>query len=110
LDEGHLLRSFSHSAGVKAKAYSLPLQRRMTEFGANDSFSKACEKMKEHYGITIPASSMHSITEAHAQEIKDNEQLETDIPDEGGVDHVIAEMDGAMIHPPVSFASSCFLA
>ena len=97
MDEGHLLRPFSLSAGVKARAYSLPLQRRMTDFGADESFPKACEKMEEHYGITIPVSSMRSITEAHAQEIKDNEQLETDIPDNRGVEYVIAEMDGTMI-------------
>jgi hypothetical protein len=97
LDEGHLLRPFSLSAGLKARAYSLPLQRRMTDFGADESFPKACEKMEEHYGITIPVSSMRSITEAHAQEIKDNEQLETDIPDNRGVEYVIAEMDGTMI-------------
>ena len=97
MDEGHLLRPFSLPAGVKARAYSLPLQRRMTDFGADESFSKACEKMEEHYGITIPVSAMRSITEAHAQEIKDNEQLETDIPDKRGVEYVIAEMDGTMI-------------
>jgi hypothetical protein len=97
LHQGHLLRPFSHSAGVTARAYSLPLQRRMTDFGADESFPKACEKMEEHYGITIPVSSMRSITEAHAQHIKDTEQLHTDIPDQPGVDWIIAEMDGTMI-------------
>jgi hypothetical protein len=97
LDEGHLLRPFSLSAGLKPRAYSLPLQRRMTDFGADESFSKASEKMEEHYGISIPVSSMRSITEAHAQEIKDSEQLQTDIPDRRGVEYVIAEMDGTMI-------------
>jgi len=97
LDQGHLLRPFSHSAGLRARAYSLPLQRRMTDFGADESFSKASEKLKEHYGITIPVSSIQRITESHAQHIKDHEQLQTDIPDEGGVACVIAEMDGTMI-------------
>jgi len=97
LDEGHLLRPFSLSADVKARAYSLPLQRRMTDFGADLSFSRACEKMKEHYGITVPASSMRSITEDHAEKIKDNEHLQADIPDEGGVECLIAQMDGTMI-------------
>jgi len=91
------LRPFCRSAGVTARAYSLPLQRRMTDFGADESFSRACEKMKEHYGITIPVSSMRSITEAHAQEIKDNEELDTDIPDTKGVEYVVAEVDGTMI-------------
>ena len=75
----------------------MPLQRRIVDFGADESFSKACEKMKEHYGITIPVSSMQSITESHGEEIKGDEQLQADIPDEGGVDSLIAEMDGTMV-------------
>jgi hypothetical protein len=97
LDEGRLIRPFSLSAGLQSRSYSLPLQRRMTDFGADASFSRASEKMKEHYGITIPVSSIQSITEAHAQKIKDNENLKTDIPDKRGSEYVVAEMDGAMI-------------
>ena len=97
MDEGHLIRPLSLSAGLKARSYSLPLQRRMTDFGADESFSKASGKMKEHYGITIPVSSIQRITEGHAENIKENEALKTDIPDKRGVEYVIAEMDGAMI-------------
>ncbi|MCP4460897.1 MAG: ISKra4 family transposase [Cytophagales bacterium] len=97
LQEGILVRPFSESAGVKCRGYSLPLQRRMTDFGSDDSFSKACEKMMEHYGIMIPFSAMRSITEGHAAKMKDNEKLKTDIPDEGGVECVIGEVDGTMI-------------
>jgi len=39
----------------------------MTDFGADDSFEKATEKMKEHYGIVVPVSAMRTITEKHAK-------------------------------------------
>jgi len=97
LYEGNLLRPFCLSAGVKGRTYSLPLQRRITDFGADASFSRASEKLKEHYGITIPVSSIQRITEGHAENIKENEKLKTDIPDERGVEYVIAEVDGTMI-------------
>ena len=95
--EGNLLRPFCLSAGIKGRAYSLPLQRRITDFGADASFSRASEKLKEHYGISIPVSSIQRITESHAENVKDNEKFKTDIPDERGVEYVVAEMDGAMI-------------
>lgn len=84
MGEGRLIRPFSLSAGLQSRSYSLPLQRRITDFGADASFSRASEKLKEHYGITIPVSSIQSITEGHAENIKDNEKLKTDIPDKRG--------------------------
>ena len=86
LEEGGLVRPFSESAEVKCRGYSLPLQRRMTDFGSDDSFPKACKKMMEHYGTRIPFSAMRSITEGHAKNMKDSENLEADIPDDGGVE------------------------
>ena len=75
----------------------MPLQRRITDFGADKSFSKACEKLKEHYGIVIPVSAIRNITEAHGEMIKESEQLQTDIPDEAGVACLITEVDGTMV-------------
>ena len=97
LEEGSLVRPFSESAKVKCRGYSLPLQRRMTDFGSDDSFPKACKKMMEHYGTRIPFSAMRSITEGHSKNMKDSENLKSDIPDDGGVECLIAEVDGTMI-------------
>jgi len=47
--------------------------------------------------VIIPLSAMRKITEAHGAEMRDTERLERDIPDEGGVDCLIAEMDGSLI-------------
>jgi len=38
-------RPFSYSADIQCRGYSVPLQRRMTDFGADDSFAKASAKM-----------------------------------------------------------------
>ncbi len=72
------------------------MQRRMTDFGADDSFAKASAKMEEHYGIIVPVSAMRTITEKHAEAIKAL-PLETTIPMRNGNDYIIAETDGTMI-------------
>jgi len=91
-----LTRPFSYSADINCRVYSEPLQRRMTDFGADDSFAKAVTKMKEHYGIIVPVSAMRTITEKHAEAIK-SIPLKTNISSENGKDCIIAETDGTMI-------------
>jgi hypothetical protein len=68
------------------------LQRRIVDFGADESFCRACEKMREHYGVEIAESSIRWIAEGHAENMKENERLQTDIADEDGVVCVIAEL------------------
>lgn len=97
LEGGGLLRPFSYSADVKCRGYSQPLQRRITDFGSDDSFGKISFKLKEHYGIEVPTSSAQAITEAHARRIRGDELLETEIPERPGVDRIVAELDGSMI-------------
>lgn len=92
LYESHLIRPFCLAAGVKKRAYSFLLQRRITDFGADLSFSRASEKLKEHYGISIPISSIRKITERHGKNVKESERLKTDIPDEKGIDCVKCRM------------------
>lgn len=69
----------------------------MTDFGADDSFEKATEKMKEHYGIIVPVSAMRTITEKHAKIIKTTMPIKTEIPLIKGENCIIAETDGTMI-------------
>lgn len=95
-EDNKLYRPFSYSAEVYCRAYSAPLQRRMTDFGADDSFAKAVAKMEEHYGITVPASAMRRITEKHAEAIK-TIPLDTGISAQNGNDYIIGETDGTMI-------------
>jgi hypothetical protein len=44
----------------------LPLERALTDFGTDVPFGKVVEKMKEHYGIEVPSSTIRLITEKHA--------------------------------------------
>jgi len=82
---------------VSARGYSQPLRRRITDFGADVSFGKISFKLKEHYGIEVPTSSAQTITESHACKIRENECLETEIPERTGVERIVAELDGSMI-------------
>lgn len=72
----------------------------MTDFGADESFEDAAEKIKEHYGITLPVSAVREVTLQHAEAMLDRD-LQTDLP-ETGITQLIAELDGSMV-PIVSF-------
>ena len=93
------MRPFSQGIGVTCRGYSLPLQRRVTDFGADEPFGKVSGKLQEHYGITVPASTARVITEHHAQRIHEQEQerLQRTIPEHAGRACIIAETDGTMI-------------
>ena len=93
---GHILRPLCRAAGVHCRGYSEPLQRRMTDFGADLAFGQVPSKLKEHYGIEVPSSAVRSITEAQARAIHAQEQVETTVPAQG-VPWVIVETDGTMI-------------
>lgn len=86
-------RPFCEAAQISQRAYSLPLQRALTDFGAEESFVRATEKIREHYGIELGASAARKHTLAHAKAI-------------GGVEHaparqpvktLISQLDGSMI-------------
>jgi len=53
---GVQVRPFCERAQVRQNAYSLPLQRILTDFGAEESFVRATERVREHYGIELAAS------------------------------------------------------
>jgi hypothetical protein len=83
----------------------MPLQRVMVDFGADSSFAEAAEKkLLEHYGITVPVTTLRTVTLKHAaaMQAQQNEaETEAEMPQGPGVETIIAEMDGSMI-PVVS--------
>lgn len=96
-ESNQTLRPFSSHAGVSCRSYSLPLQRVVTDFAADVPYAKAVIKVKEHYGISLSASSIRQTTMTHAQALYDNEVLNI-IPgccEKAGT--IIAEMDGCMV-------------
>jgi len=96
-DNGGIVRPFSASAEISCREYSLPLQRVITDFGADVPFHKVPSKLTEHYGISVPISSSRVITEKHAEKILSSTVIETDIPEKEGVEVLIAEADGCKI-------------
>jgi hypothetical protein len=97
LKNGHFVRPFSEYCEVRCRGYSLPLQRGITDSGADVPFGKVPEKIKEHYGITVPSGSARVITERHAERVQNEETLFSVIPEADGEEYITAGTDGSMI-------------
>jgi hypothetical protein len=97
LQAGRLVRPLARSARVRSRGYSLPLQRRMTDFGADVAFGRVPAKLEEHYGITVPVSAVRSVTERHARAMRDGATLQRERSQAAGEPQLIAELDGSMI-------------
>jgi hypothetical protein len=93
-----IFRPFSTGAKISCRARSILLQRAMVDFGADESFSGAVEKVKEHYGIDIASSTTRLDVEKHAQamhEMIDKKELCTISRNDAAV--IIGEIDGCMV-------------
>lgn len=93
---------FSVISGASARSYSLPLQRAITDFGADVSFGQVEQKLQEHYGISLPASSIQKITKGHAEQISQEFPSGLPVDAKAGSSLIIGETDGTMI-PIVCF-------
>jgi hypothetical protein len=71
--------------------------RVITDFGADNSFGKVDNKLKEHYGISVPTSSIQAITEKHASTITENQDFFDEMPESGHVNQLIVETDGSLV-------------
>ena len=93
---GKLKRPFVQAAQVRCRGYSGPLQRAITDFGADNAFGRVADKLVEHYGITLPPGTAAAITERHAHAL--SEEDTTPSPDSRVAPlTLIAETDGSMI-------------
>jgi hypothetical protein len=86
-----------NSAKVSNRGCSLPLQRVVTDFGADVAFAQVEDKLVEHYGVILPESTIRRVTEVHAQKIYVTASVDESWPVEGGCGTVVAEMDGGMV-------------
>jgi hypothetical protein len=66
---GAQVRPFCEGARITPRGYSLPLQRVMTDFGADHSFVEATKKVREHYGVEVPLAAARQQTLAHAKAV-----------------------------------------
>jgi len=87
------VRPFCEAAQISHRAYSLPLQRALTDFGAEESFGRATEKMREHYGIELGASAARKQTLIHAKAIGGVQHT----PPKQPVKTLVSALDGSMI-------------
>jgi len=89
---GAELRPFCSSAGVRNRGYSQRLQRVLVDFGAEHSFAKAAERVREHYSIEVPAEAIRQYTLQHGRSMS---QLPADAV--AVAKTLVVEMDGTMI-------------
>ena len=90
---GAQVRPFCEMARISSREYSLPLQRALSDFGADHSFGEASKKMREHYGVEVPASGARACTLAHAKASAACEHQAVKHP----VQTMVTEMDGTML-------------
>lgn len=81
--------------GVINRSFSKRCQRLITDFGIEESFHQAVERMKEHHGLDVNVSSIRNITEKHASRAA--ELLAKEPPGGHKSKQMILEMDGEMV-------------
>jgi hypothetical protein len=93
------IRPFQLSSGIRSRSCSYLLQRALVDFGADESFYKAEQKLKEHYGIKICISTIRAKTISHAIRIKSEEmkKIKAMTPSKIGKPVIISETDGSMV-------------
>jgi len=77
------------------------LQRALCDFGAEDSFERATQRLKEHYGFALNASAVREVTLDHAAratgQLAEHYAQSFRVLPGKGPGHVVAEIDGTMI-------------
>lgn len=94
------MRPFCQALGIEHRDYSTKLQRAMTDFGAEESFKRASQRLKEHYGITVNSEAIRLQTLDHGRAIA---AIEPKVP--LAAKEIVTEMDGSLI-PVVQPAKS----
>jgi hypothetical protein len=77
------------------------VQKKIVDFGSDKSFEKASKKMIEHYGFSVPPSTIRSLTEMHGEQML-NYEINNKIKGKQAIKQIIVETDGTMI-PKVEF-------
>jgi hypothetical protein len=90
---GPLLRPFCARAGVRPRGRSRRLQRALVDFGAEASFARAAERVREHYGLAVSAEAVRQHTLAHGAQLS---TLKVS-PPKCAAATLITQLDGSMI-------------
>lgn len=62
--DGKLRRPFGKTAAVQCRGYSGPLQRVITEFGADNAFGRVAEKLAEPWAMPLQRGALKSLADA----------------------------------------------
>lgn len=78
---------------------STPLQRIVTDFGADDAFRQVIPKLEEHYGISLPHETIRQVTEYHGRCMLNDlsAAVEASSLSPTGDPCILGEMDGGMV-------------
>jgi hypothetical protein len=94
-------RLLPKALGICSRGCSRPLQRVLTDFGSDQSFAKATQKVQEHYGFEINPSAVRKATLKCAQKVA--HQLADEATDEcralpsDSAPTMIVQADGSMV-------------
>lgn len=89
--------------GIENRTFSKRCQKLVTDFGIEESFQKATERMKEHHGVELNASMARKITLVHAERA---EKLASEVEQiKNPSRQMILEMDGEMV-PLVEYSNN----
>ena len=92
-----IARPFRALAGVSCCGSSRPLPRVMTDVGADHACGRVPAKLKEHYGMEMPVSTIQRTTEQHAQHLDEQEAAREIRPGLAAGVIFIGELDGSMV-------------
>jgi hypothetical protein len=74
------------------------LQRALVDFAADVSFERTGEKLLEHYGVELSASTICRITQRHGARLRDQQQqLLAQLGPEAGLPQLLTQTDGSMV-------------
>ena len=82
---------------MSCRSVSLPLQRVLVDFGADHAFGRVPDRLREHYGIGMPVSTIRLTTEYHAHCIFEQEMAREVHAGSAKGRTLIGEMDGSMV-------------
>ena len=97
---GRRLRPFCQALGIAHRDYSRRLQRAMTDFGAEESFQRAAQRLQEHYGITVSSEAIRQQSLHHGKAMAAIEPAPA-----LAAETIVTQMDGSLI-PVVQPAQS----
>lgn len=89
---------------VEAGGYTRNLSRALVDFGAEESFAHAAERLALHHGVNLCASTIRKLTYRHAQAIQNRHEAQRvsgALPGRGA-GTIVAEIDGTML-PTIIF-------